>query len=64
VRVEAGQLLGLTGQSGNAASTPPHLHFGISRPTTPDDWQARRGQIPPYAYLRAWQRGESVAPAP
>jgi murein DD-endopeptidase MepM/ murein hydrolase activator NlpD len=64
VRVEAGQLLGLTGQSGNAASTPPHLHFGISRPTTPDDWQTRRGQIPPYAYLRAWQRGENVTPAP
>jgi murein DD-endopeptidase MepM/ murein hydrolase activator NlpD len=62
VRVEAGQLLGWTGKSGNARSTPPHLHYGISRPTTPDDWQTRRGELPPYDYLRAWQRGEMVTP--
>ena len=62
-RVAAGQTLGLTGKSGNARSTPAHLHFGISRPTTPDDWQVRRGQVAPYRYLRAWQRGESVTPA-
>jgi murein DD-endopeptidase MepM/ murein hydrolase activator NlpD len=62
LRVEAGQLLGRTGNSGNAASTPPHLHFGISHPTTPDDWQVRRGEISPYTYLRAWQRGENVTP--
>lgn len=63
VRVEAGQLLGLTGKSGNARGTPPHLHFGISRPTTPDDWAVRRGEFPPYEYLRAWERGESLSPA-
>ncbi|NTW02953.1 MAG: M23 family metallopeptidase, partial [Oscillochloris sp.] len=63
VRVAAGQLLGLTGNSGNARSTPPHLHFGISHPTTPDDWKVRRGEISPYPYLRAWQRGEQVTPA-
>jgi murein DD-endopeptidase MepM/ murein hydrolase activator NlpD len=63
VRVEAGQLLGWTGKSGNARGTPPHLHYGISRPTTPDDWQTRRGEVPPYEYLRAWQRGEMVTPA-
>jgi peptidoglycan LD-endopeptidase LytH len=62
VRVMAGQLLGLTGKSGNAEGTDPHLHFGISHPTTPDDWQVRRGEIPPYKYLRAWQRGEDVTP--
>ncbi len=62
VRVEVGQLLGWTGSSGNAASTPPHLHFGISRPTTPDDWQTRRGEVPPYDYLRAWERGEMLTP--
>ena len=62
VRVALGQALGLTGHSGNARSTPPHLHFGISHPTTPDDWQTRRGEISPYVYLKAWQRGESLAP--
>ena len=61
-RVAAGQLLGRTGNSGDARVTSPHLHFGISRPTTPDDWQVRRGEIPPYTYLKAWQRGESVTP--
>jgi murein DD-endopeptidase MepM/ murein hydrolase activator NlpD len=62
VRVSAGTLLGLTGKSGNARATPPHLHFGISRPTTPDDWQVRRGEVSPYPYLRAWQRGEQITP--
>jgi murein DD-endopeptidase MepM/ murein hydrolase activator NlpD len=62
VRVAAGQTLGLTGNSGNARSTPPHLHFGISHPTTPDDWAVRRGEIAPYRYLRAWQRGQNLAP--
>jgi murein DD-endopeptidase MepM/ murein hydrolase activator NlpD len=62
MRVAAGQLLGLTGKSGNARNTPPHLHFGISVPTTPDDWQVRRGQILPYDYLRAWSRGEMLTP--
>ena len=62
VRVAAGQLLGLTGKSGDARFTDPHLHFGMSHPTTPDDWQVRRGEIPPYNYLRAWQRGEDVTP--
>ena len=58
----AGQLLGYTGHSGNARSTPPHLHFGISRPSFPDDWQVRRGEMNPYAFLQAWQKGESLQP--
>jgi len=61
-RVEVGQLLGYTGSSGNATGTPPHLHFGISRPTTPDDWRTRRGELAPYPYLKAWERGEMVTP--
>lgn len=63
-QVEAGQVLGLTGISGNAnrPGIAPHLHFGISRPTTPDDWQTRRGTIRPYAYLQAWERGQNSAP--
>ncbi len=62
VRVEAGQILGWTGSSGNARGTDPHLHFGISRPTTPDDWAVRRGQVWPQPYLAAWKRGENVTP--
>jgi len=60
VRVVTGQQLGLTGKSGDARFTDSHLHFGISHPTTPDDWEVRRGEISPYNYLRAWQRGEDV----
>jgi peptidoglycan LD-endopeptidase LytH len=62
VRVSAGQQLGLTGKSGDARFTDAHLHFGISHPTTPDDWEVRRGEISPYNYLRAWQRGEETTP--
>ncbi len=62
VRVAAGQRLGVSGKSGNAADTPPHLHFGISRPTTADDWAVRRGEVDPYPYLQAWERGEDLTP--
>jgi murein DD-endopeptidase MepM/ murein hydrolase activator NlpD len=62
VRVSAGQPLGLTGDSGNAKGTDPHVHFGISRPTYPEDWQVRRGEMNPYRFLQAWQKGESLQP--
>jgi murein DD-endopeptidase MepM/ murein hydrolase activator NlpD len=62
VRVRAGQLLGRTGKTGSARYTPPHLHFGISRPTYAADWQARRGEVNPYIYLRAWARGTAMTP--
>jgi murein DD-endopeptidase MepM/ murein hydrolase activator NlpD len=62
VRVRVGQLLGYTGKTGSASGTPPHLHFGISRPTTPDDWAARRGQISPYPYLNLWRKGINRTP--
>ena len=61
-RVRVGAILGYTGKSGNARYTPPHLHFGISKPTTPDDWQVRRGQVSPYQYLNAWKKGELLSP--
>ncbi|MCC7352539.1 MAG: peptidoglycan DD-metalloendopeptidase family protein [Anaerolineae bacterium] len=63
MRVQAGQTLGRIGQSGNARSTPSHLHFGISHPTFPDDWAVRRGEVSPYPYLQAWLKGEMRAPA-
>lgn len=63
VRLAAGGLLGHTGRSGNARDRPPHLHFGISRPTYPGDWKVRRGEIDPFPYLEAWRRGQSLSPS-
>jgi murein DD-endopeptidase MepM/ murein hydrolase activator NlpD len=62
MRVYAGQVIGRSGKTGNAASTPPHVHFGISRPSFPGDWVNRRGQVWPYRYLKAWTRGEDIVP--
>jgi len=62
VRVAAGQLLGYVGHTGDARNTESHLHFGISRPTFPEDWKARRGQVDPYAYLFAWRSGLNLTP--
>ncbi len=62
VRVTSGQLLGKTGKTGDARFTASHLHFGISHPTTSNDWKVRRGQISPYKYLRAWARGVELKP--
>ena len=60
-RVEAGELLGFVGRSGNARATPPHLHFGISHPTFLDDWEVRRGEIDPVPFLDAWRSGDTGA---
>ena len=60
-RVEAGRLLGFVGRSGNARDTTPHLHFGISRPTFPEDWEVRRGEIDPIPFLDAWRSGDDTA---
>ena len=62
IRVTAGQLLGLVGNTGDARNTLSHLHFGISRPSTPDDWKARRGQIDPFPFLLAWRDGQNLTP--
>ena len=53
-RVRAGDTLGRVGNTGNARTTPPHLHFGLYR--------ARRGgAVDPLPYLAAPPGGE---PAP
>ncbi len=44
-RVKVGDTLGLVGNTGNARSTPPHLHFGIYR--------SGRGAVDPYPHVRA-----------
>jgi peptidoglycan LD-endopeptidase LytH len=62
VRVVAGELIALSGQSGDARFTAPHVHFGISRPSYPEDWRERRGTLSPYAFLKAWENGEEKVP--
>lgn len=42
--VEVGDTLGTVGNSGNARTTPPHLHYGIYR--------RGRGAVNPYPFLR------------
>jgi len=62
VRVIVGQILGYVGHSGDARTTPSHLHFGISHPTSPEDWHARRGEVDPFPFLVAWRDGHNVTP--
>jgi peptidoglycan LD-endopeptidase LytH len=61
-RISAGEVLGYIGESGNAAGRGAHLHFGISRPTFPEDWKIRRGEINPFPYINAWAAGLNVTP--
>lgn len=43
-RVRAGDTIGFVGNTGNARTTPPHLHFGIYR--------RGRGPVDPFAHIR------------
>ena len=64
VHVEVGTLLGFVGDTGDARGTAPHVHFGISWPTTERDiWWVRRGEVYPWRYLDKWKAGTDSSPA-
>ncbi|WP_022822990.1 M23 family metallopeptidase [Hymenobacter norwichensis] len=52
-QVKIGDTLGLVGNTGNARTTPPHLHFGIYR--------SGRGAVDPFPFVR---RADALPPAP
>ncbi len=62
LQVRAGQPLGLTGNTGSARVTPPHLHFGISWPTPAGKWWIRRGSVSPQPFLNSWRKGGEMSP--
>ncbi len=53
-RVHAGDVVGFVGHTGDARTTPPHLHFEIH--------PAGRWSVPPWEYLQTWQ-GHGAPPA-
>lgn len=61
-RVEAGDLLGTVGESGNARGTGCHVHFGVSPPCEPGEWSVRRGVVYPWPYLNSWRGGGAQSP--
>lgn len=60
-RVTPGQTLGEVGDTGSARGTGCHLHFGLSVPCGPGDWERRRGEIWPQRYLDEWKAGRQLS---
>lgn len=58
MRVKAGDVLGFVGNSGDAETTPPHLHFEI-HPVSLLGF-GYDGVVSPYEHLIAWRRLEDI----
>jgi murein DD-endopeptidase MepM/ murein hydrolase activator NlpD len=58
-QVQAGDVLGFMGNTGDAEHTPYHLHFEIHPASMLG--KGYDGVVPPYQYLVAWQRLSDVA---
>lgn len=59
-RVNAGQVLGQIGDSGNAKGGGTNLYFALSWATSSKYWWVRRGMVDPWGYLDAWLNGNST----
>ncbi len=57
--VQAGDVIGFVGNTGDAEGTPAHLHFEVH----PVDllWQRYDGVVDPYPYLLAWRKQTDLA---
>ena len=60
--VVEGAQLGIMGDSGNAAQSACHTHFGVSWTCGGVEWMVRRGKIWPQPYLDAWKSGSQLSP--
>ncbi len=58
-QVKAGDVIGFVGNTGDAATTPTHLHFEIH----PREllWMGYDGVVDPYPYISAWLRLDDLA---